>query len=233
MNINLNANKVSRTLFITMVILVIAHIVQLIIYYVVGDEDVFDFVDILDMGYEGNLPTLFSSLMFMLNGLLFYLIYANSKQNNGIDTKYWLGLCLVFLFLGVDEGTKIHENIGDFTENFVEAEGFLYYPWVLSYVSLFLLAVFYYFRFYLRLDEKLQLRLALSAIVFLSGAVGLEIISAEEAYANDTDTIKYSVLYTTEEILELTGLLLLVDGLLSYIERNLNLNQISIKITKE
>ena len=185
------------------------------------------------MGYEGNLPTLFSSLMFMLNGLLFYLIYANSKQNNGIDTKYWLGLCLVFLFLGVDEGTKIHKNIGDFTENFVEAEGFLYYPWVLSYVSLFLLAVFYYFRFYLRLDEKLQLRLALSAIVFLSGAVGLEIISAEEAYANDTDTIKYSVLYTTEEILELTGLLLLVDGLLSYIERNLNLNQISIKITKE
>ena len=98
MHINLNANKVSRALFITMVILVIAHIIQLIIYYVVGDEDVFDFVDIIDMGYKGNLPTLFSTLMFMLNGLLFYLIYASSKQNGSADTKYWLGLCLIFYF---------------------------------------------------------------------------------------------------------------------------------------
>ena len=82
------------------------------------------------------------------------------------------------------------------------------------YSILFIILTAIYFRFYLTLDRWLQFRLFLCAVIFLGGAIGVELFSAREADAHGTATLTYSILYTIEESMEMSGLILLIDTLL-------------------
>lgn len=229
MTITLNPNKLVLALSLCALVLVSVHSIVLGIYFYINDSDVFDFVRLIDLDYEGNLPTLFSSLIFLLNGLLLYVIYQSARQSKQLFAYYWLGLAVVFTFLGVDEGTRLHEEIGDLMEHVVEAKGLLYFPWVIPYSIAFLVAMVIYFRFYLSLERKLQIRLFLCAVIFLSGAVGLEILSAREADISGTSSLTYSILYTIEESMEMAGLILLIDTLIRKIQRESGAITIKLK----
>ena len=65
------------------------------------------------------------------------------------------------------------------------------------------------------LDRTLQIRLFISAALFLSGALGFELLSATQADEYGTSSLSYSVLYTIEESLEFAGLIFLVHTLLA------------------
>lgn len=214
MDIELHTEKIVRWIVIVALSLVVVHSIVLAIYFYIDDPEVFDFVRLIDLDYEGNIPTLFSSLLFLLNGALLYCVYAGARQTGLRYSSYWLGLALIFVFLGFDEGTRLHEEIGDLFENVVVAEGLLYFPWVIPYSIVFGILVLLYFRFYLTLDRGLQLRLFWCAVIFLSGAIGVELLSAQEADESGTSSLSYSILYTIEESLEMAGLILLIDTLL-------------------
>ena len=219
MNITLNHKNIIVVLSICALILIVIHTIILGIYFYIDDPDIFDFVRLFDLDYEGNIPTLFSAILFFLNGVLFYLIYASTKQANKPYSAYWMGLALIFVFMGFDEGSRLHEEIGDLVETFIEAKGLLYFPWVIPYSVAFLITTIIYLRFYLTLDNTMKIRLFLCAFIFLSGAMGLEIISAQVAEDTGTSSLSYSILYTIEETLEIAGLILLVDTLLGHIGR--------------
>ncbi|NND80879.1 MAG: hypothetical protein HKN50_00480 [Gammaproteobacteria bacterium] len=220
--LTLQRRRVTFTLAFCAGLLVLIHSIVLTAYYLINNPDVFDFVRLIDLDYEGNIPTLFSALLFFFNGLLLYLMYQASAQSSAKSNAaggssgsgYWLGLALIFCYLGVDEGTRLHEEIGDIFENIVVADGLLYFPWVVPYSAALLIAVLIYFKFYLGLERSLQVRLFVSAVVFLSGAVGVEMLSAQEASVAGTSSLTYSVLYTIEESLEMAGLIILSDTLL-------------------
>lgn len=215
MQLTLNRKKWVRFLTLFAFCLVLIHSMVLAIYFYIDDPSTFDFVRLIDLDYEGNIPTLFSSLLFLLNGLLLYLVSAHTRQSGQAYANYWLVLACVFVFLGFDEGTRLHEEIGDIFEQFVEAEGLLFFPWVIPYSIAFLIATAIYFRFYLTLDRTLQIRLFISAALFLSGALGFELLSATQADEYGTSSLSYSVLYTIEESLEMAGLIFLVHTLLA------------------
>ncbi len=219
MTVNINRQTLVRALTLGAVLLIALHSIVLVIYFQIGDPTRFDFIRLIDLDYEGNIPTLFSSLLFLLNGGLFYLAFTDTRQAGRKFASYWLGLAIIFIFLGFDEGTRLHEEIGDLFENIVVAEGLLYFPWVIPYSIAFVLLTILYLRFYLSLSRDLQIRLALCAVVFLSGAIGVEIFSAREAETAGTSSISYSILYTIEESLEMAGLILLVDTLLRRLAR--------------
>ncbi|MBT8113901.1 MAG: hypothetical protein KJP04_00875 [Arenicella sp.] len=228
MLISIHRKKFIRTLVWLAAVLIVVHSVVLAIYFYIDDPDEFDFVRLVDMDYEGNLPTLFSVFLFFINSVFLYLIYRIGKHKSQPFTAYWLGLACIFLFLGIDEGTRLHEELGDLVENFVDAKGVLYFPWVIPYVSALFIAGLIYFRFFLTLERPLQVRLMISAALFLSGAVGVEMISANEADQAGTSTLTYSVLYTIEETLEMAGLIFFAHTLLLKLD-NISEN-ISLKI---
>ena len=219
MTFNINIQKIIRGLLLAVLVLSVMHIGVLIAYFIIDDPDTFDFVRLVDFDYEANIPTLFSSLILFAASGLFLVLAALSITQMPRDRKFWVGLAVVFLFLGVDEGAKIHEKIGDWVEQFVNAEGYIYYPWVLPYVTVFLLLVAAYFKFYLRLPRHMQIGMFIAATMFLSGAVVLDMLGGNEADANGTSTIYYSVLYTIEEILEMTGVIVLIRSQLVYMKR--------------
>ena len=57
-----------------------------------------------------------------------------------------------------------------------------------------------------------------AGVLFISGAVGIEVFSAREADLNGTDTLLYSILYTVEELCEMIGIVIFCYALLRYIE---------------
>ncbi|MBX2868248.1 MAG: hypothetical protein KTR18_06210 [Acidiferrobacterales bacterium] len=221
-SIHLRAAPVIGLLYSITGVLTMVHVFVLFIYFWIDDEDQFDFVRLVDMDYEGNLPTLFSVLLFFLAAGLFWLLgllcCSSGSTNKNKDRYAWFGLSGIFVFLGLDEGAKIHEHVGDFMERYVAAEGFLYFPWVIPYVVIFSVLVLIYLPFFLRRSRTTQRFLCLSAFLFLLGAVVLDSIGGWEAYQNGTSTKLYSLFYTLEEVLEMVGLIVLIQTLIRELE---------------
>ena len=218
MQIYLKRSKIIKFLSFVALALIIIHIIILCIYYYVGDPDKFDFVRMFDLDMERNVPTLFSSAILLISGFLFYLLSKIPSEVKKGSRRYWLGLSFVFIFLAFDESAKIHEQLGDFTERFVDASGYLHYPWVISYSILVLLLAAIYLRFFLKMDKKVFWAFIGAAVIFLSGAIGFELIGANESSQHGTDTVLYSIYYTIEESLEMFGVIYLIYILLGLLE---------------
>lgn len=220
MKITLDASKIIKLLSMVAILLITIHCIILGIYFYIGDPKVFDFVRMFDLDMERNVPTLFSSALMLIAAFLFYLLSKSPLEQKKGSRPFWLGLSFVFTFLAFDESAKIHEQIGDFTENFVDASGYLYYPWVLSYSILILILGLFYIRFFWRMPSKLFWSFMGSAAMFLSGAIGFELLGAKESSIQGTDTVLYSIFYTIEESLEMFGVIFLIWILLTLLESN-------------
>lgn len=215
MQIRLKASKVTQFLSIVAIVLIIIHSIILGIYYYIGDPDTFDFVRMFDLDMERNVPTLFSSAIILIAAFLFYLLSKSPKEIKKGSRPYWLGLSFVFTFLAFDESAKIHETLGDYTEQFVEASGYLHYPWVISYTILVLVLAVFYFKFFWRMESKVFWSFMLAAAMYLGGAVGFELLGANESSLHGTDSMLYSIYYTIEESLEMFGVIYLIWILLN------------------
>ena len=60
-----------------------------------------------------------------------------------------------------------------------------------------------------------------SAIIFLTGAIGFDILGANEASIHSEETLLYCIYYTIEESLEMFGLVYLISILLGLLEGSL------------
>lgn len=220
--LSVKGKRIVSYLYLITGVLTLLHVAILCVYFWINDEDKFDFVRLIDMDYEGNVPTLFSAFLFIFAAVLLMLISSQAEDKESAFKGWrgekfkWAGIALVFIFLGVDEGTKMHEYVGDWVEQFINAQGFLYFPWVLPYMLIFTFLVFVYLPFYFRLPSKTRKEFFIAAALFLTGAVVFEVFSAREADLHGTATILYSVLYTIEEVLEMVGLIVFIDSLFSY-----------------
>jgi len=217
MPITLSSSRIIKFLSLVALLLIAIHIVILVIYFWIDNPKEFDFIPMFDLDMESNIPSLFSSLLFAISSFLFYLLSQIQKEKY----KYWLGLSLLFLFLSFDESAKIHEKLGDYTENFISATGYFYYPWFISYsLFVFILALFY-FKFFFNMPKKVFFSFMLSATIFLIGAIGFDILGAKEASEFGENTLTYCIYYSIEESLEMFGLIYLISILLGLLKKPL------------
>jgi hypothetical protein len=150
-----------------------------------------------------------------------WLISAYKRQERLPYRFHWLGLAIIFSLLGLDEAISLHEALGDLVEHLelFDAHGYLYFAWVVPYAIALTLFVFSYLKFVLQLPKTTRLLFVVSGVLFVTGAMGIELISANEADLNGTNTILYSALYTVEELCEMFGMVIFCYALMSYIEK--------------
>lgn len=220
MEFTLKPKRVVQFLLCIIAVLTAMHVTQLAIYFYIDDSKIFDFVEIIDFDYEANIPSFYSSAAIIFCAALLWIIGLQKRRDKAPFRYHWIGLAVIFTFLGVDEAIALHEDIGDFVEDedLVEAEGFLYFAWVVPYGILLFLFAASYFKFVLALPKQTKILFITAGTIFISGAVGIEVVSANEADLNDTDTLYYSVLYTIEELCEMFGIVIFCYGILRYIE---------------
>ena len=141
-------------------------------------------------------------------------------------------MSIIFLFLSIDEGFQIHENIGDITENYIDSTGFLYFPWVVPYGFAVIVFILVYLKFTLDLPKRTAVLFILSGTVYLTGAIVFDMLGGREADLHGFDSITYCILYTIEEFLEMIGVVVLIYALLSYIERQFGYLCVTLQIKK-
>lgn len=214
-----------KTVLITMLCIIAClaalHIAQLFIYYYIDDPDIFDFVEIIDFDYEANLPSYYSSAALMFASLLLWIIGRHEFNANTPFKNHWIGLAIIFMLLSVDEAISLHEDIGDLFEDkeWVAAKGFLFFAWVVPYGVLMIFFAASYFRFVMALPSQTKWLFVCAGLMFVSGAMGVEVISAREADMHGSGTILYSALYTVEELLEMSAIAIFCYASLQYIQQ--------------
>ena len=152
----------------------------------------------------------------LLAGLLLFFISIVLKSQ-GEKNLEWLFLSLIFLFLSIDETASLHESLIKPLGNAVHTSGVLYYAWVIPYGLAALVFVFLYLRFLLDLPRTIMLLFILSGVIYVSGALGFEMLGGWYAERHGEVSIVYAMLYTFEETLEMAGIALFVYSLLKYI----------------
>ena len=184
-----------------------------------------DFAEYFNVGIEQNIPTLYSVLIWTSAAAITGLIAHFEASEKTRFMGRWRALSLIFLFLAFDEGTTFHEHMGDLTEEYLTPmgwlapTGYLYFIWVLPYGALVMLLAGLYAPFLDALPSRTKWGLILSAVVFLGGAMGIEMISAA-VYETKTERhpVSYAVLYSIEEFMEMLGVALLNYFMLDYLK---------------
>ena len=128
----LSPQKTALFLFYILLFLIGAQIIGLIMAYGFGHRRLFGLIPLFNFNTEQNIPTLFNTLLFILNSALFFFIWR--AQGTTHKSRWiWLFLSVIFLFLAVDESCEIHEKLSTpFHETFYTS-GLLYFAWVIPY----------------------------------------------------------------------------------------------------
>ena len=210
-------------LAIVLFLILLHSLVQVTFAYTLN-QTLLQISEYVDLDIEKNIPSFYSAFAIFLCSLLFFCLAALEKKQRG-RRCYWLGLAAVFLFLSFDEALALHEKLGDYTEEYIkstgvlQASGLLYFPWIIPYSILTTILGLLYFRFIFRLPRKTSVLLICSAAIFLTGVGIFDMLGGKEAELHGYYSVTYTVLYTIEEFLEMSGVVLLMYTLLDYIEQ--------------
>ncbi|MCF8466103.1 MAG: hypothetical protein K9G33_01750 [Sneathiella sp.] len=182
---------------------------------------------LFDVDTEANIPSYFSSFDLLFAATILLALGLIRRIERSKDSKYWLGLALIFLYLSVDENISIHELIIKIFWRFHAPSDFDNFVWLIPYGTFVLVLAVVYFRFILSLPPRTRLLFALSGVLFVSGALGMEAVGGLyigvswyqpiewEKYGDLT----YYLIANLEECLEMFGVIVFIYALLSYAER--------------
>jgi hypothetical protein len=171
---------------------------------------------------EYNVPTVYSATAIFIASIIL-LVIARAKKHSK-ESIYWRGLSLIFLFLSLDEIFKIHEAtipIGKSLLGSLKNVAALEYPWFVIYIPVLSIISLFFIKFFFQLPNITKIRFIISGIVFIFGAVGVEMINIRYLVMHDWSDPIYQLLITAEELLEMLGIILFIRALLQYALTNL------------
>lgn len=200
--------------------LIIAHLATQVLKFHFGHNYQLGFERLFNLDRENNIPTWYASSALLLSSALLMLIWRLRKAQADPDARYWVALAAIFSYLSVDEAASIHETV---VHEMVltlmptlNASGYLFYPWVLAGSAFALVVGLSYLRFLFRLPSKTRWGFLLSGLLYVGGAVGLDLVEGnyEDQYGREHFT--YTMLVACEESLEMLGILLFLCSLYGY-----------------
>jgi hypothetical protein len=168
---------------------------------------------LFDVGAEGNVPTFFSTLLFILLSAGSFVL---GKLGEGKNKLVWNLTSGLLLFLALDEFTQIHEQFTDIFQQLVNADGIFFFAWVIPYGTILILLAILYIPFLIQLSKKTKTYIFIGAGLYVLGAIGFEMVGAS-LFQYGTPTTMYIVVSGIEESLEMLGLLLALQGIVNEI----------------
>jgi len=165
---------------------------------------------------EATVTAWFSSLLLFVAALLLAAIASERFRTHERFARHWLALAFIFLYLSADEAVALHETTVPLLRK-LNLGGLLYYPWVLVGIAAVLIFGIVYLRFFLHLKPRGRSLFLLSAVLYVGGAIGLEMVGARSAEAGGEATAAYATAIYVEELLEMLGVSTFIYALLDHI----------------
>lgn len=177
-------------------------------------------IPLFDLDEEFNVPSVYSGLALAFSAVLLAITaFAEAKLGRIGHLAFWGFLALVFLFLAIDEVFELHERLEKPVRVALNTTGAFYYAWIIPYGTVALVIGVFCLRFLARLPRKISLPMILAGTIYVSGAMGLEMIGgalAEHLEKPEQDPL-WVLASTLEELMEMTGVVIFIHTLLSYL----------------
>lgn len=164
----------------------------------------------LDVDVEQSVFTWVSVLAFFFAAQLLFWIGREKFAAGDRFKWHWYFLAVVFLVLSLDEFSSIHEKISTVLASHFDNTGVFYFAWAAPAGVLSLLGLAAFIPFLRSFPPRHGRLLLLSALIFLFGAVGMEMIGGAIAESYGLGSMSYRLATTVEEGAELAGVLLFI-----------------------
>jgi hypothetical protein len=177
----------------------------------------FGVVPLFNFDREANLPTLFNGLLLAFASWLAFGISGCLKTGGtSRHVLSWKAVGFVLLFMMLDELCRVHEALDWILMARLETEGAIAWPWVIPYAVLALCVAGFFLRFFLSLQPKYRWCFAVSAVLYVIGAIGFELLEAAHVEKHGIDSMGFGILYSIEENLEMLAVMLAIWGFMGY-----------------
>lgn len=227
--LTISPRRVASWMTLIAVALVLASLAGSFSTYVLGHPRLFGLVRLFNVNAEANLPSWYSSIALLVCSGLLALIARAKQQTSDRFTQSWRLLSAIFLVLSVDELASIHELLTLPLQGTLDTKGLLFYAWILPYGALSGLLGLGYLKFLAHLPTATRHLFILAAILYIGGAIGIEMIGGQHASLYGEKNLEYAIITALEELLEMLGIVVFIYGLLSYMKRYIKAFQISIR----
>lgn len=217
LHLSISPRRTLWHLSLVVFLLIVASVVSQTLY-LINRGRVRASVDLSSLDREESVPTWFQAALLLLCFALLLGIALWKRRGRAPHVWGWIGLALTFLFLSVDEVASLHEKLSTPLRSALHADGVLRFTWVVGGGTFCLLFLLCYLRFLRDLDRRSRLLFLAAGLVYVAGALGMEMVGSAYASVHTTVNPVYAMLIVTiEEALEMLGLVLFVYTLLSYI----------------
>ncbi len=171
-----------------------------------------------DLTTEPSLPSWFSSIVIVGCSVLLGVIAVGKFKVRDRFRFHWFGLSVLFLLLGLDEGIMIHEMLVSPTKAMLNTSGIFSIAWIIP-GSLFVLVVgFVFLNFVLNLPPYFRKRIIAAGVIFLTGAILMEMPGGVLYEKYGFETWHYITSYAIEEFLEMFAMLWFATILMRYLD---------------
>lgn len=228
MNFKIVPKTAFRFILFLIGLLLVANVVGWGIRLATGHANLFGLIPLFDFNAELNIPTLYSSFALLVCSLLLLLITLKQREAKRPWVS-WAGLSLIFAFLSLDEVASIHERLTEPVRDSLNTSGLLFYAWVIPYFIAFVVLGVLYLNFFFRLPARTRFLFTVSAILFVTGAVGMELLGGWRAETHGEANLIYCLMYTVEELLEMIGAATFIYALLGYMVHQFGEFRITVK----
>jgi hypothetical protein len=164
----------------------------------------------LSLSYEGNVPTWVSTVL-----LFSCAIVAGGIARRALAfRKHWWGVAAVFAYASLDEAAELHEHMG----GTFDLGGVLYFDWVIFAAILLVALAIVFFPFVRALEPKTRRRLIVAGIIYIGGAVVMELPLGWWTERQGPDSLGYALIDWVEETMEMIGASLALLALVRHSE---------------
>jgi hypothetical protein len=230
--VNISPRFIARLLTVVIGFLLIMGLIVRIGWHVYGHEDMRGMVRFFDVEREANAPSWASAFLFGIISLTLFLIGLAGRSVRSRDWKHWVAMGCVAMYLSLDDGGKVHEMYVNWmsVEMWKSLPTIFSYHWVVVGIPFATIVGLSFLKLLLRLPRRTAIGMVLSGAVFVSGALGMEMISGQYR-AIDLNwgmDMKYALMVLVEETFEFAGAAMFLCVLLAYIRDHIGHLRLSV-----
>lgn len=174
-------------------------------------------IGILDVDSEVSIPAWFSSSVLLLCSVLLAIITSTLKRTSERYVPHWGALAILFTLLSLDESISVHEMFIEPLRSLLGVSGPLYFAWVVPGGAFVVVIALAYRKFVFDLPAESRRLFIVAGALYLSGALGLEMIGGLWVDLYGQQNWIYQGIVTVEELLEMSGAILFLYALMRYL----------------
>lgn len=202
--------------------LIAASLFGAILSFYFGHDSVYGLIRLFNLDSEQNIPTLFAVLLILCSSALLYILSVYDRNCIVKRSKKWRVLSILFFYIAVDEFASLHELLIRPLRTFISEgdAGIFYFTWVIPGFIVVVFLSIYFLNFLFDLPKKTRLLFIFAAIIYVGGALGVELVGGAYAESHGLFTFTYNIITTIEESMEMFGLIIFIHALLNYMKEH-------------